>query len=331
MSGSETPTYSLFNSDRDELNAQFSVEPAGPSLYWVVFESAGDTDRNRDYNEALEIALGRLGRAQATLTQLEVVSRDALKNFSARERRFTVQGHKLPLTLASVEDYHELRVKIAAGMSKTAQGKDAKKDSSGNGQKRLRLVIRFAGVAPTTAGLVKVIRFATTYDSSLPLSIAAAAEGSGPKRRRSRVAGGQGFEQDSEVRQAVEEYAMVQAERHYAGWDTHRRDKEKLGYDIELRRGRERVFVEVKGTRTSGERVILTRNEVRHAHKDSHRSVLFVVAKIAVVEVKGAPVCSGGEVSIYERWDPEARKSLLTVKDYWYKLPAKTSARYEVE
>lgn len=330
MSDEETPTYSLFDSDGTQLNAQFSIIMDDGGQYSLVFESGGGPDRNRDYGEALRIALERLGRAQATLTRIEVISREAMPR-PADERAFELDGYKLPLSLVKVENYLDLRKKIGAGASRTAQRPTAKKSSSGNTQKRLRLFLRFKpGISPRTQSLVQVIRLAPNYDTPSPLPSISQDSGR-PRTKRASAPGGQGFEQDPQTRKAVEEYAMVQAERYYSDWHAQRRDKENLGYDIEFSDGKQRLLVEVKGTRTQGERVIVTNNEVEHAHAKSEKSVLFVVAKIRVTEGKTGPECSGGEVSVYEGWDPKAGKELLSVKDYWYKLAKKVTAHYEIE
>ncbi|PRQ03124.1 DUF3883 domain-containing protein [Enhygromyxa salina] len=328
MSDAQAPS-SLCDADGNRLSAQFSIVPDEDGQFSLLFESAGGPKRNRDYGEALGIALERLGRAHATLTRIEVVSREALAR-PLNERTVEPEGYKLPLALMGVEDYLDLRKKIGAGVAKTAQRRVAKKSSSGNSQKRLRLVLRFKPeLTPEIQALVRVIERAPKYDTQ-PLLTSTSQDAARTGTKRASASNGQGFEQDVQTKLAVEEYAMRQAEKHYAqlGWQAHRRDKEKgLGYDIEFTKDKQRLCVEVKGTRTAGARVIVTSNEVEQAHAESERSVLFVVADIKVSE---GLICSGGQVSLYERWDPKAREKLLMVKDYWYELPKEGGMHYAI-
>ncbi|KIG19571.1 hypothetical protein DB30_00080 [Enhygromyxa salina] len=330
MGEQQNTTYSLLDADDRELAAKFSIEEDNGEPC-VVFESAGDTKRprNSDYNEALKLMLQRLGRARATLTKIEVASREMMHR-PADELTFVPDGYPLPLALVNVEDYMDLRKKIGGAAGKTAQRPTAKPTSSGNPTKRLRLFLSFKPGPPRdSAQLRQIIRFAPKYDAGSPK---ASIGEDAPRTRTKRAgpsSGGQGFEQDPRTRLAVEEYAMRQAELHYATWQAQRRHLEKgLGYDIEFSRGDERLFVEVKGTQTPGDRVMVTNNEVEFAHANSERSVLFVVTNI---EVSEDLVCRGGRYWVFERWDPKARERLLSVKDYWYELPKQESAPCEVE
>jgi hypothetical protein len=110
--------------------------------------------------------------------------------------------------------------------------------------------------------------------------------------------GGQGFLVSQAVRQIIEEYAVAWAVRFYQaeGWAV-----EDVGSteSFDLRCTREGVnerHVEVKGTTGIGETVILTRNEVLHAHEWHPNVDLFLVTEI---RVEGRPTdgvrwrCSG--------------------------------------
>src|SRR5262249_29632608 len=86
---------------------------------------------------------------------------------------------------------------------------------------------------------------------------------------------GQGFSVSPEVRRAVERHAMQRAARHFRAEGFH---VEELGkpYDLHCTRGHEVLYVEVKGTTTNGEEVLLTPNEVDFARQNAARMVLFV-------------------------------------------------------
>lgn len=75
----------------------------------------------------------------------------------------------------------------------------------------------------------------------------------------------------------------------------------------------------MKGTRTLGEAVILTRNEVSHAHLHRDRMVLFLVHGIECSSENGSVVTSGGTKRVLHPWAPESEA--LEPKDYYYTLP----------
>ncbi len=73
-------------------------------------------------------------------------------------------------------------------------------------------------------------------------------------------------------------------------------------YDLICRRGNEVKHVEVKGTTTDGEEVILTPNEVRHAQENPH-TALFVVSNIKVERAEdGTVTATGGKHHCYDPW-----------------------------
>ena len=62
--------------------------------------------------------------------------------------------------------------------------------------------------------------------------------------------------------------------------------------------------VEVKGTVGTGEKVIITRGEAKHAQANPDRAVLFVLSDIRVQPgPDGAPKLSGGTERILQPWD----------------------------
>ena len=141
------------------------------------------------------------------------------------------------------------------------------------------------------------------------------------RRAEGRPHGGQGFRINAEARKAIEMHAMREAEAYFHG---------VLGYEIQDVSGSrpfdllctkqdEEIRVEVKGTTTPGEDVVLTRNEVKHAKANAGRVALFVVHSIRI-EQKGARwVASGGERRVLHPWDllDERLKAMC----YTYSLP----------
>lgn len=91
----------------------------------------------------------------------------------------------------------------------------------------------------------------------------AADEAAGKSRPR-----GAGFRQSREERDLIEKHAEDMAADFYAkdGWKVRRKGRP---FDLELTREGERLTVEVKGTTSQGEEIVLTRNEVVH-HGTAH-------------------------------------------------------------
>jgi hypothetical protein len=128
---------------------------------------------------------------------------------------------------------------------------------------------------------------------------------------RSR-AKGQGFLISHAVRKCVEDYAIRWSVRHYEheGWSVSNVGATE-SYDLRCSRGTEELHVEVKGTTTAGETVILTRNEVAHAEQQRPDMELFLVAGITVDEPGSEhPHASGGHAYVRRGWSPEAQQLL---------------------
>jgi hypothetical protein len=135
-------------------------------------------------------------------------------------------------------------------------------------------------------------------------------------------------ELDQAVRTAIEKFAEDAAEQALGPyWDVKRVGHLHRGYDLECNHqptGRI-LHVEVKGTQTPGEEVVLTRNEVRHhrAHGGDCQAehALFVLSR---VEVTRTPVirCAGGTPSMHWDWSPE--QDALDPTEYTYRVPRET-------
>jgi hypothetical protein len=126
----------------------------------------------------------------------------------------------------------------------------------------------------------------------------------GPTTSR-RLGDGQGFQPDALVRRAVERRAMnVTLEWLRAnGWAVTDQSATE-SYDLLAERGKETLYMEVKGTTGGGEAVELTRLEVVFARANRESMALAVVARIAVVEVGDEIEASGGELTVRRPWAP---------------------------
>jgi hypothetical protein len=90
-------------------------------------------------------------------------------------------------------------------------------------------------------------------------------------------------------------------------------------YDLVATKGEETLYVEVKGTTTPGAQVFLTKNEVKHAREHPKQMVLFIVYDIAVAEVDGNPVASGGSERFLWPWLVD--DGVLTALQFAYEVP----------
>lgn len=114
---------------------------------------------------------------------------------------------------------------------------------------------------------------------------------------------GQGFRVSKAEQTAIEQQAVPVATQHLtaAGWKV-----KDVGatesYDLDCRRGDERLYVEVKGTTSPGATVILTRNEVAF-HREMHpNNALIVVSLIALDRTTLPPSASGGRLLKVSPW-----------------------------
>ncbi|MDQ2631116.1 MAG: DUF3883 domain-containing protein [Actinomycetota bacterium] len=129
---------------------------------------------------------------------------------------------------------------------------------------------------------------------------------------------GQGYESFTPRRKAIEDHAMSEATAYYEreGWDVTDVSRRR-SYDLLCRRGEEVLHVEVKGTTSSGAKVLLTRNEVEHARGTFPEIALFVVSGIGVSG--DPPRASGGSSRVISPWDVE--QGSLVELAFEYELP----------
>ena len=117
---------------------------------------------------------------------------------------------------------------------------------------------------------------------------------------------GQRWSASPAVRRAIELYAMQAAIEHYTGQGWSVEDVSAFcSYDLHCEQDDRVLLVEVKGTTSAGERVLLTRNEVAQARAEYPNTALFVFADVAVVkEADGEPSARGGRAVVREPWMP---------------------------
>jgi hypothetical protein len=135
----------------------------------------------------------------------------------------------------------------------------------------------------------------------------------------------QGRQLDSAMRRAIELYAEDQACFYFEskGWTVQRVGHLRRGYDLECLDSEDKsLHVEVKGTSTLGEEVILTPNEVRHVERVElceAQHALFVVSEIRVSRENEDLRCSGGVINCQFPWIFD--RTALTPTQYAYRVP----------
>jgi hypothetical protein len=135
----------------------------------------------------------------------------------------------------------------------------------------------------------------------------------------------QGLLRDAAVRRAVEVHAEDSAVAHFTsdGWDVARVGHLKLGYDLDCRNSLgQSLHVEVKGTQSSGQEVLLTQNEVSHLSAETAcpgQHALYVLSEITVTGAGEIDRDSGRPTCLLP-WTMDM--SLLTPTVYAYRIPA---------
>ncbi len=125
-----------------------------------------------------------------------------------------------------------------------------------------------------------------------------------------------GYLADPVLRKAIEEHAVHQVIDHFkrAGWT--KITPRGKPYDLLCERAgsSERLYVEVKGSQSAAQSVILTRNEVKHARTHYPHTALAVVSEIEVIGKP--PRCGNGKIKVYQPWQPE--RAALTCMAFSY-------------
>lgn len=152
-----------------------------------------------------------------------------------------------------------------------------------------------------------------------PLEIAELVEASDRAAgKRATRRGSQGFRLSSEQRVVIERYAMKIVEEHLRdnGWEV---EDTSLGnpYDFYCVSESDELFIEVKGTTSTGELIVLTRNEVEFHRRKWPQNGLALVSGINLGGDDGL-TASGGTLSITRPW--QVQEERLQVVSYFYRL-----------
>jgi hypothetical protein len=126
---------------------------------------------------------------------------------------------------------------------------------------------------------------------------------------------GQGFARTPQERTAIEDHAMAAATQYFQAKRFVVKDVHlSRPYDLLCRRNEIELHVEVKGTTTDGDKVLLTNNEVKHACDPGSSCVLFVLHSIILQGQRA----TGGKLLLLDPW--QLQQAHLTPVCYTYRL-----------
>jgi hypothetical protein len=117
---------------------------------------------------------------------------------------------------------------------------------------------------------------------------------------------GQGFVITAAARKAIERHAMDNAIAYFEAEGCEVEDVcSRRPYDLHCTKPREVLHVEVKGTQTLGDQVVLTRGEVEFARRHRPETAIFVLHSVALNGGGPAPRVTGGQRHVISPWDPD--------------------------
>lgn len=131
---------------------------------------------------------------------------------------------------------------------------------------------------------------------------------------------GQGYKITPELRMAIEDYSVNKAIKYFESRDYSVENVGKTrSYDLHCKKNGEELRVEVKGTQSGGQSVILTPNEVKNAR--ANLTALFILHDIRVVrKYQRNFKLSGGAAKVLHPW-VIGEQGILTPVGYTYSLP----------
>jgi hypothetical protein len=134
---------------------------------------------------------------------------------------------------------------------------------------------------------------------------------------------GQGYRDLQEVRRVIELHAMQAATAYFSALGYAVEDVSRARpYDLLAVRGVTSLTVEVKGTTSRGDSVLLTRNEVNHARDNATHAVLFVLHSISLRLEEDEVSAVGGLPLVFQPWD--VNTGTLESLQFKYVLPKNT-------
>ena len=275
------------------IKAQFSVESADGETS-VVVESRGGSiggpqERNAEYNLGVELLLSRLAESYCILEDAVVDTKTTQRMGLSRDnRRLAVDS--FPIDIRSF-DSEALRRALCRSQRSIGQKPSAR--VPGNNNKRMRLYV---------SGLPTNVHEAASMLARHPINSISDEEIS-PVVRPLRKRHQQGQRLTAAERRAIELRAMDVVHDHLSNvWSKVEDVSATESCDFICHSNGNKLFVEVKGTTGTGEKVIVTRNEVALARAKSPNMLLAVVSDIELTRTSDPPVGRGGNLVLVEPW-----------------------------
>ena len=177
-----------FDEKGNAIDAEFSIEVVNGGFDLIIESQGGSTGgrppRNTDYAKATVLFLRRMADLGMVLEDLQVASARAMKN-PEKDRRIRPDGYNLPLELAAVSDFDELR--LAIGRVTAAYGRT--NNTGGNRTKKLKLRVRcsdLSGVSANSIAAILALPISYERPTSDPNELAARVERA-RKRLRTKI------------------------------------------------------------------------------------------------------------------------------------------------
>jgi hypothetical protein len=131
------------------------------------------------------------------------------------------------------------------------------------------------------------------------------------------ISEGQGLAADAKFRRVLENHAVSRATAHFEGLGyTVQSVGAYESFDLMCQKGAERIFVEAKGTTSTGTHVLLTANEVDLANDRRKTSALFVVSKVRMTRTRTGWHAIGGVNRCLWPWKPKSSRFKPVVYRY---------------
>jgi hypothetical protein len=180
---------------------------------------------------------------------------------------------------------------------------------------RLRPIDEGAGIGTSPERVQRGHRAVAPETESAEQALAQLAGDGSIKRQR--------FLHDGPTRRAIELRGMTVATEHFEaeGWLV-KDVSATASYDLEATSAAIEKHIEVKGTTSLGQEVLLTPNEVKHA-RTYPDVALTIVHSITVTPTDAGPVAEGGELVLYDPWD--ITQGNLSPVGYAYSVPGGSS------
>ncbi len=173
---------------------------------------------------------------------------------------------------------------------------------NGIGQSNVCYVVR-DGKINIKPWMKKILSYVDSYDGPNLLKDRST-EAENTEKAEAVIETSYGFESNPEIRRAIENYSVQRAKRYFEALE-YKVEIKGRPYDLLCTRDQQTKYVEVKGTRSDGGTVVLTRNEVAFLNKNRKSALMFVLHDIKVISTGNRHKVFGGKSRLIEPWDPK--------------------------